>query len=185
MLDEIYLNMEEKMEASIDALHREFGCVRTGTASLSLLDPIRVNCYGTLSPLNQVASLAIPEPRMLTIQPWDKSLIGAIEKAIHASDLGITPNNDGKIIRLVIPTLTEERRKQLVKVVKRHAEENKVSVRNSRREAIEAAKKVEKDKEISEDDSRKAQTYIQKTTDEFIEKIVKITEKKEQEIMEV
>lgn len=185
MLDEIYLIMEEKMEAALDALHREFGSVRTGVASLSLLDPIRVSCYGALSPINQIASLSVPEPRMIAIQPWDKSLIGPVEKAIQSSDIGINPTNDGKIIRLVIPTLTEERRKQLVKVIRRYSEGAKVSVRNSRREAIESSKKAEKDKDISEDDARKAQVNIQKSTDEYIEKIVKITENKELEIMEV
>lgn len=185
MLDIIYKEEEEKMEATINALHREFGSVRTGVASLSLLDPIKVDYYGTLTPLNQVANLSIPEPRMLTIQPWDKSIIGAIEKAIQASDLGINPVNDGKLIRLNIPPLTEERRKELVKVVKRYAEEAKVSLRNTRHGAIDRVRKAEKDKGISEDDSRRGQTRIQKITDEYVEKIGHITEEKEKEVMEV
>ncbi len=185
MLDTIYKEEEKKMEATLNALHREFGSVRTGVASLSLLDPIRVDYYGTLTPLNQVANLSIPEPRMMTVQPWDKSIIGAIEKAIQASDLGINPVNDGKLIRLNIPPLTEERRKELVKVVKRYAEEAKVSLRNTRHEAVDRVRKAEKDKEISEDDSRRGQARIQKITDEYVEKIGHITEEKEKEVMEV
>jgi ribosome recycling factor len=185
MLDEIYKEEEKNMEATINALHREFGSIRTGVASLSLLDPIRVDYYGNLTPLNQVASLSIPESRLITIQPWDKSLMGPIEKAIQSSDLGINPSNDGKVIRLSVPPLTEERRKQLVKVVRRYAEEARISIRNSRRTAIETVKKAEKEKNLSEDESRKGQTHIQKITDEYIEKIGQITEKKEQEVMEV
>jgi len=185
MLDKIYKEEEKKMEATINALHREFASIRTGVASLSLLDPIRVDCYGNASPLNQIASLSIPEPRMITIQPWDKSLMGPIEKAIRSSDLGINPTNDGKLIRLSIPPLTEERRKQLVKVVRRYAEEARISIRNSRRLAVDTVKKAEKEKNLSEDESRKGQTHIQKITDEYIEKIGQITEQKEREVMEV
>lgn len=185
MLDKIYKEEEKKMEATINALHREFGSIRTGVASLSLLDPIRVDYYGNTTPLNQVASLSIPESRLITIQPWDKSLMGPIEKAIRSSDLGINPTNDGKLIRLSIPPLTEERRKQLVKVVRRYAEEARISIRNSRRLAIDTVKKAEKEKNLSEDESRKGQAHIQKITDEYIEKIGQITEQKEREVMEI
>ena len=185
MLEEVYKETKKRMRDAVDALHREFGSVRTGTASLSLLDPIKVEYYGTPTPLNQVASLSIPEPRMITIQPWDVSVIGAIEKAILKSDLGITPSNDGKIIRLAIPALTEERRKELVKVVKRYAEEGRISIRNARRDGIDHIKKLEKDKDISEDDSRKGHTQTQKITDEYIEKVGQVTEQKEKELMVV
>jgi ribosome recycling factor len=185
MIQKTYDQAEEHMKAAVDALHREYGGIRTGRASLSLLDGIRVEYYGNQTPLNQVASLAVPEPQLITIQPWDTTLIKEIEKAILKSDLGITPGNDGRVVRLSLPPLTEERRKQLVKVVKRLAEESRISIRNSRRQAIEAIKKLEKDKEISEDDSHKAQDKIQKLTDDYIQKINKIQEHKEQEVMEV
>ncbi len=173
------------MKDTIDALHREYGGVRTGRASISLLDGIRVDYYGAQTPLNQVANLSTPDPRLIIVQPWDASLIKEIERAILKSDLGLTPGNDGKLIRLPIPSLTEERRKELVKVLKRMAEECRISIRNSRREAIEAIKKLEKNKEIPEDDSHKAQDDIQKLTDNFIEQINTIQEHKEQEVMEV
>lgn len=173
------------MTDTVDALHREYGGIRTGRASISLLDGIRVDYYGTQTPLSQVANLSTPDPRLITVQPWDASLVKEIERAILKSDLGLTPGNDGRLIRLPIPPLTEERRKELVKVVKRMAEECRISIRNSRREAIEAIKKSEKDKDVSEDDSHKAQDNIQKLTDDFIKQINTIQEHKEQEVMEV
>jgi ribosome recycling factor len=185
MIQQIHKQTEQNMQAAVEALHREYGGIRTGRASLTILDGIRVEYYGTQVPLNQVANLAIPEPQLITIQPWDSSLIKEIEKAILKSDLGITPNNDGKLIRLALPTLTEERRKQLVKVVRRMAEESRISIRNSRRHAIESIKNAEKNKEISEDESHKAQEKTQQLTDDYIEQINTIQEHKEQEVMEV
>jgi ribosome recycling factor len=185
MIQQIHKQTEDKMKATVDALRHEYGGVRTGRASISILDGIKVEYYGTLVPLNQVANLSTPEPRLITIQPWDTNLIKEIEKVILKSDLGLTPSNDGKTIRLPIPALTEERRQQLVKVVKRMAEECRISIRNSRREAIEAIKKLEKSKETSEDESHKAQEKIQKLTDDYIHQINQIQEHKQQEVMEV
>jgi ribosome recycling factor len=184
-IEQVHAQAEDKMKHTIDALHREYGGVRTGRASISILDGIKVDYYGSQVPINQVANLSIPDPRQITIQPWDTTLIKDIEKAILKSDLGLTPNNDGKLIRLPIPSLTEERRKQLVKVVKRMAEECRISIRNSRREAIEVIKKLEKDKEIPEDNSHKAQDKIQKLTDDYAQQINTIQEHKEQEVMEI
>ncbi len=185
MVEQVYTHAEDKMQAALAALRREYAGIRTGRASLSILDGIRVDYYGTQVPINQAANLSIPDPRQITIQPWDVSLIKEIEKAILKSDLGITPGNDGKLIRLSIPPLNEERRMQLVKVVKRLAEESRISVRNSRREAIESIKKLEKDKEIPEDDSHKAQDKLQKLTDDYINQVNTIQEHKEQEVMEI
>jgi len=176
---------ETKMNKSIEAMKTDLNHVRTGRASVVLLDGIKVDYYGTVTPLNQVATLAVPESRMITIQPWDASVIGEIEKAILKSELGLVPTNDGKMIRISIPQLTEERRKELVKVVKRIGENAKVAVRNIRRDANEFMKKKEKDKEISQDEMKKNQEEIQKMTDRFVEKVDKLVEVKEKEVMEI
>jgi ribosome recycling factor len=185
MMQEFKKKANEKMNNAVEAFKKDLATFRTGRASLSILDNIRVDYYGSLVPLNQVATLGIPEPRTITIQPWEQKMVGEIERAIMKSDLGLTPINDGKTIKINIPPLTEERRKQLVKVVRKRAEEARVAVRNIRRDIIEEIKKAEKDKKLSEDDSRKIQDEIQKITNSFIEKIDKILEQKEKEIMEV
>jgi ribosome recycling factor len=172
------------MSKSIASLKKELNRLRTGRASLSILDGIKVDYYGTLTPLNQMATLAVPESRLITIQPWDVSVIKEIEKAILKSDLGLTPSNDGKIIRISIPPLTEERRKELVKVVHKMCEDYKVSVRNIRRDANELLKSMKKDGEISEDDAFKAQDQVQKITDEQIKLIDECDKEKEKEILE-
>lgn len=175
----------EKMKSATDNLKKEYSTLRTGRASLALFEPIFVNYYGVRTPLNQVATLGIPDPRQITIQPWEQKMFGEIEKAILKSDLGLTPTNDGKVIRINIPPLTEERRKELVKVAKKRLEECKVAIRNIRREINEEIKKEEKDKKISEDESKKLLDEIQKLTDSFIEKADEIFRHKEAEIMEV
>ncbi len=185
MVGDIKKRLIDKMNGSLEFLKKEFGSIRTGRASLSLLDQVKVNYYGTLTPLNQVATLAVPESRLITIQPWESNLISEIEKAILSSGLGLNPTNDGKIIRLPIPPLTEERRKELVKLAKKMAEETKVTIRNIRREGNEELKRLEGDKKISEDEHRKAQDEIQKLTDQFISKVDEILKKKEAEILEV
>jgi ribosome recycling factor len=172
------------MSKTITALKNELKRIRTGRASLSLLDGIRVDYYGTMTPLNQMATLAVPESRLITIQPWDASVLKEIEKAVLKSDLGLTPSNDGKIIRLAIPPLTEERRKELVKVVHKMCEEHKVAARNIRRDSNELLKAMKKDGDISEDDAFKAQDDVQKITDGCIEKIDDIYKEKEKEILE-
>ncbi len=175
---------EQDMKRAIEATLKSFNGVRTGRASVSLLDGIQVDYHGTLTPLNQLANLAVPERRLITIQPWDPSAVSAIEKAILKSDLGITPNNDGKVIRLAVPTLTEERRKELVKVIHKMAEEGRVAIRNHRREANDALKKKEKAKEVSEDDVRKGTEQIQELTNKMIKSLDELLAKKEKEIME-
>ncbi|MEJ2726567.1 MAG: ribosome recycling factor [Deltaproteobacteria bacterium] len=184
MIDEILSECQQKMAKSIDALKREFTRIRTGRASTALLDGIKVDCYETQMPLEQVASLSVPESRLITIKPWDQSIIGEIEKAILKSELGLTPMNDGKIIRIPIPPLTEERRRELVKVAKKMAEEGKISIRNHRRDSNELLKELKNEKEISEDDFFRSQEEVQKVTDEYIKKIDEITAEKEKEIME-
>jgi ribosome recycling factor len=185
MEPEVIKECEMKMKKTIAALEKELGKVRTGRASLALMDDIRVDYYGTASPLNQVATLSVPESRLIVIQPWDHSLIGAIEKAILKSELGMTPANDGKVIRITIPRLTEERRKELVKLVKKMGEGSKVGVRNVRRDVIEELRGMEKKKDISEDELHNLQNQVQKTTDTSIEKIDRVIEAKEKEIMEI
>ncbi len=175
----------DKMNGAIDSLKKDFASLRTGRASLALLDGITVDYYGTQTSLSQVATLGIPESRQITIQPWEQSLIPAIEKAILKSDLGLTPGNDGKTIRINIPQLTEERRKQLVKVVRKRAEEAKIAVRNIRRDTNEELKKTEKEKHVSEDETKRLQEEIQKLTDSYINKIEEALQHKEKEIMEV
>ncbi len=185
MVKEILKKTKERMNKSIESFKKDLAGIRTGRASLSLLDSIRVEYYGNQVPLNQVATLNVPEPRTITIQPWEQRMISVIEKAILESDLGLTPSNDGKIIRINIPPLTEERRKQLTKVVRKRAEEARVAVRNIRRDANDELKKLEKQKEISEDELKKRLDEVQKLTDEFIKQIDELLEKKEKEIMEV
>jgi len=184
MIDDIYQDTRESMGKSIEALINEFKRVRTGRASLSILDGIKVDYYGTLTPLNQMATLAVPESRLITIQPWDVSVIKDIEKAILKSDLGLTPANDGKILRISIPPLTEERRKELVKLVHKMCEDHKVSVRNIRRDSNELLKSFKKDGDISEDDAFKSQDEVQRITDEHIKRIDECYTKKEKEILE-
>ncbi len=184
MIDEIYGETKTSMQKAVDALQKELDRVRTGRASLTLLDGIRVDYYGTLTPLNQMASLAVPESRLITIQPWDATAIKEIEKAILKSDLGLTPTNDGKLIRIAIPPLTEERRKELVKVVHKACEEHKVGVRNVRRDSNEMIKDLKKEGDVAEDDAFKAQDEIQKITDTFIGKIDAVYKEKEKEILE-
>jgi ribosome recycling factor len=174
-----------RMDAALEHLKRELAGLRTGRASLALLDMIKVDYYGTPTPLKQVANLAVPESRLMTVQPWEPPLIKEIEKAILASGLGLTPSNDGKIIRIPVPPLTEERRKDLIKVCKKHAEETKVSLRTIRREGNEELKHLQKDAKLSEDELRKAETEIQKLTDQYVEKVDQILKKKEEEILEI
>jgi ribosome recycling factor len=176
---------DEKMNKAIEALKKDFGSIRTGRASLSLLDGIHIDYYGTLTPLNQAASLSVPDSRQIAIQPWDQKLIHEIEKAILKSDLGLTPNNDGKVIRLIIPQLTEERRKELVKIAKKKCEDARVAIRNIRRDINEEIKKSEKEKHMSEDDVKRFQEEIQKVTDSHIHKVDEVFHHKEKEIMEV
>ena len=184
MKDEILSELREKMKKSGEALKRDFKKIRTGRASAALLEGIKVDCYETQMPLDQVASISVPESRLMTIQPWDQSIIGNIEKGILKSELGLTPMNDGKIIRISIPPLTEERRKELAKLAKKMSEESKISIRNHRREANEMFKDLKNEKEISEDDFHRCQDEVQKITDEFIKKIDEITGQKEKEIIE-
>ncbi len=178
-------DVKDKMEASIEALKRELVKIRTGRASLALLEGIKVNAYGSTMPIEQVGTMTIPENNMIAIKPWDPQVLSMIEKAILASDLGLTPANDGHVIRLTIPPLTGERRTELVKQVKKIGEEYKVAVRNVRRDSNEALKKLKKDKEISEDDMFRLQEETQKATDSYITKIDAIVEGKEKEVMEV
>ncbi|MBR6764012.1 MAG: ribosome recycling factor [Clostridia bacterium] len=179
-----YKVYEDKMQKTIDSLISEFGTIRAGRASASVLDKVTVDYYGTQTPLNQVGSISVPEPRMLVVQPWDPSLLKAIEKAILASDVGITPTNDGKSIRLAFPPLTEERRKELTKLVRKYAEEGKVAVRNVRREAVDAFKAMKKKSEITEDDLKICEKDMQDLTDKYVKKVDEVSAKKEKELME-
>ena len=184
-MQEIKRKTTDKMNGALEALKKELVSIRTGRASLALLDGIFVDYYGTQTPISQVATLGMPDSRQITIEPWEQKLIPEIEKSILKSDLGITPGNDGKVIRLNIPVLTEERRKQLVKVVRKRAEEGKIAVRNIRRDIIDEVKKSEKEEHLSEDDVKKLQEEIQKITDLFITKVDEVLHHKETEIMEV
>lgn len=175
---------KQKMETTVALLQKEMAGIRTGRASAGLLDTIQVDYYGTHTPLKQMATISTPEPRTLVIQPWDVSAIASIEKAIKTSDLGITPQNDGKVVRLNLPPLTEERRKEMAKMVRKIGEENKVAVRNIRRDAMDSVKKKLKNKEMSEDDEKKLEVKIQKFTDEYVAKIDSVIAHKEKEIME-
>jgi ribosome recycling factor len=185
MANEIITTAKERMAKAADSLQREFGQIRAGRANASLLDRIQVEYYGMMTPLNQMASITVPEARVLLITPFDKSTIKDIDHALSASDIGITPMSDGNVIRLVIPQLTEERRKELAKEVKKVAEGAKVGVRNIRRDAMDEAKKQEKNKEITQDDLKDLETQIQKTTDDAIKNIDSLTSEKEKELLEV
>ena len=185
MINAIKMDVEERMTKTIGVLRSDMATIRTGIASPALLDRIAVDYYGAQTPINQLANISVPEPRMLVIQPWDKSAIAAIEKAIMKSDLGITPTSDGTVIRLVMPQLTQDNRKELVKRVKKKGEDAKVSVRNIRRDGNDDLKGLEKSKDITEDESKGAQDDIQKMTDKFIAEVDKIIETKEKEIMTV
>lgn len=182
---EIYTSHEDRMKKALDALRKEYSTLRAGRATPALLDKITVDYYGTPTPVNQVANISVPEPRMIVIQPWEKTMLSPIEKAILKSDLGLTPNSDGSVLRLSIPQLTQQRRTELVKVVHKKAEESRVAIRNLRRDGNEAIKKLEKDKLISEDETKKAQDDIQKLTDKYIKEVDHIMAVKEKEIMEV
>jgi ribosome recycling factor len=184
-MKEIHDEHEEKMKKTLDALRREYSSLRAGRATTGLLDKVTVEYYGTPTAITQIAGVTIPEPRMIVIQPWEKTMLGAIEKAILKSDLGLSPNNDGVVIRLNIPQLTQERRGELAKVIHKKAEETRVVIRNLRRDANEAIKKLEKEKTLSEDEAKKAQEDIQKLTDKYIKEADQIMLSKEKEIMEV
>ena len=185
MTIDVIKNMKVHMDKTVEALRREFQKVRTGRASLGLLDDIKVDYYGTPSPLSQVATLAVPEPRTITLQPWEAKTIPAIEKAIMNANLGLTPANDGKVIRLNLPALTEERRKDIVKQLKKMAEDAKVAVRNIRRDANDELKKLEKDKKISEDDLKRSEKEVQDVTNSYVAKVDEVLAHKEKEVMEV
>jgi ribosome recycling factor len=184
MKDEILAECRDKMTKSIQVLKKDFMRIRTGRASTALLDGIKVHCYDTQMPLDQVASLSTPESRLITIKPWDQTIMGEIEKSILKSELGLTPMNDGKMIRIPIPPLTEERRKELAKLAKKMGEESKITIRNQRREANELFKELKNDKEISEDEFFKCQEEVQKITDEFIKRVDEVSAEKEKEILE-
>jgi ribosome recycling factor len=184
-IDELVQDATRRMDRSIEAAHEQFNTVRTGRASAALLDRISVDYYGQPTPLKQLATINVPEPRMLTIQPFDPSSIRAIEKAIQESDLGLTPSNDGKLIRLPIPQLTEERRKELVKVVRNMAEDGRVAVRNVRRDLMHHLKELVRDGEVGDDEERRAETQAQKLTDDHVAKIDDLLKHKEAEILEV
>ncbi len=184
MKEEVFAEAKDRMAKTLKALEVSFSRVRTGRASLSLLDGVRVDYYGSQMPLNQVASLSVPEPRTILISPWDAKVIGEIERALLKSELGLTPMSDGKVVRINIPPLTQERRKELVKVVRRMAEESKVAVRNVRRDANEMLKEFKKEKEISEDELFRAQEDVQKLTDDYIKRVDEALGVKEKEILE-
>jgi len=185
MIKDVIQEAETHMKGVIESVKREFAAVRTGRANPSILDRVAVDYYGTPTHLNQLANISVPEARLLLIQPWDKSILGAIEKAILKADLGLNPSNDGSVIRLLIPQLTEERRKELVKVVRKEAEEKRVVIRNLRRDTNEKLKALEKEAKIPEDEVKKALDEVQKLTDRYIVEIDKLLEHKEKEIMEV
>lgn len=186
MIDKsLYTKYQDKMEMTLAYLDEEFSNVRAGRANPQILNKVTIEYYGVTTPINQVGSISVPEARMLVFQPYDMSVLKEVEKAIFASDIGITPNNDGKVIRLIFPALNEERRLELKKQVKKYGEDAKVSVRGIRRDAIEDFKKQKKNSEITEDDMKQAETDIQKFTDKYIEKIDVVVEKKEKEIMEI
>ncbi len=185
MTKDVIRDMKAHMDKSVEALRREYQKVRTGRASTGLLDDVKVDYYGTPSPLSQVATLAVPEPRTITLQPWEAKMIPVIEKAIMNANLGLTPANDGKLIRLNLPALTEERRKEIVKQLKKMAEDAKVAVRNIRRDAIDDLKKLEKEKKISEDDLKRAEKEVQDVTNSYVVKIDEVLAHKEKEVMEV
>jgi len=185
MIEGVKKDTKNRMEGAIDSLKHEFGTIRTGRASLSIVDDVTVDYYGTPTPLNQVATLSLPDGRTIAIQPWEAKMVGVIEKAIQKSDIGINPMNDGKMIRLNIPPLTEERRKELVKKAKAMGEDAKVAIRNIRRESNDSLRKAQKDKDITEDELKKGEQEVQKITDEFVTRVDEVFKHKEEEIMEV
>lgn len=185
MNDQVRGNLESRMARAIEAMTRDFQTVRTGRASTSLVERLQVEYYGTLTPLNQLASISVPESHQIVIQPWDRGVLGAIEKAIQKSDIGLTPNVDGTVVRLNIPPLTEDRRKDLVKVVHKRMEEARVEIRNHRREGFEEVKRQERDGEIGGDEARREQDRIEKLTHQWIEEVERVGKLKEQEILEV
>jgi ribosome recycling factor len=185
MIADVKSRAKGGMDKAVEALRHDLAKVRTGRASVTILDDVRVDYYGTPTPLNQVATLAVPEPRMITIQPWERKLIPDIEKAIHKSGLGLNPSSDGVLIRLAFPALTEERRKEMVKMVKKMGEEGKIAIRNARRDANEAIKKLLKDKAVSEDDEKRGEKEIQELTDDYIARIDKVIADKEKELLEI
>ncbi len=184
MIEEIHQEVKDGMQSTLDSLVKEFAGVRTGRATTAMVDEILVDYFGTQTQLKQLATISVPESRLIVIQPWDKSVVPEVEKAIQRSNLGLNPVSDGKILRIPVPPLTEERRRDLVKIVKKSAEDRRISIRNVRRDGNDLLKQMEKDKEISEDDNRRAQERIQKLTDEFIRKVDEVTAKKEKEVME-
>ena len=185
MIADVKSNANAGMTKALESFKRDLSKVRTGRASLSLLDDIKVDYYGTPTPLNQVGSMAVPEPRLITIQPWEKNLIGEIEKAILKADLGLNPSSDGQVIRLVFPPLTEERRREMVKQVKRMGEDAKVGIRSVRRDANDTLKKLEKDKDITEDEQKRGEKDIQDLTDDYVARVDKVIEEKEKDLMEI
>jgi len=185
MLNDIYKEMEDKCKKAIEAMEKEYLSIRTGRANPALLHQVKVDYYGSPTPINHLAGIGVPEPRLLVVNPYDKAVIKEIEKAIIAANLGLNPASDGKTIRVVIPPLTEERRKELVKMVSKKNEDAKVSIRNLRRNSIEKAKELEKNSDITEDDEKKAQVEIQKITDKYIKNLDSIFENKKKEIMEI
>lgn len=185
MLQDVYKDTESQMQKVIESLKRDFAGIRTGRASVGLLDGISVDYYGTQTPLNQMATLSVPESSLIVIQPWDVSVIKQVEKALLRSDLGITPSNDGKVIRLAVPALTEERRKELAKLVKKRAEEKKVALRQARRDSNDMLKALEKDKDITEDDLHQGQDHVQEITNKYVKTADELSAKKEAEILEI
>ena len=184
-IEAIKKDIKRRMEGALDVLHKEFGGLRTGRASTSLLDPLSVDAYGQEMPLNQVGTIGVPEPRLLTVQVWDKGLVGVVEKAIRDSELGLNPSSDGQLVRIPIPPLSEERRGELVKIGGKYTEEAKIAIRNVRRHAMDNLKSLEKEGEISQDAHREYDDEIQALTDEFVKKMDESYEKKEQDIMQV
>lgn len=185
MLNDLYAQTDKKMKDHVEHTRHQLATIRTGRASLAILDGVHVDYYGTPTPLAQVATLTIPDPTLIVAQPWDPSVLAAIEKAILKADLGLNPSNDGKVVRIPIPALTEERRKEMAKKVHQVAEEGRTHVRQARRDANEAAKKLEKEKKISQDDGKRALDHIQKLTDQHIKLVDEIAKKKEQEILQI
>jgi len=185
MNEEVISTARQGMNKAIDALKKDLSRVRTGRASTAILDEVVVDYYGTPTPLNQVGTLSVPEPRLITIQPWEKNMIPQIEKAILKSDLSLTPNSDGQVVRISFPPLTEERRREMVKLARRLGEDAKIAIRNVRREANETLKKLEKEKEISEDDLKRGEKDVQDLTDSFVQKVDETIDKKEKEVMEI
>jgi ribosome recycling factor len=180
---DIMQQIERKMSTSIDVLHRELGAIRTGRASSAIIEHVRVDYAGTPTPIHHLANVSVPDARQILIQPWDRSMVSQVEKALMKSDLGLTPSSDGQVIRLIIPPLSQERRLDLTKMVHKRVEEDKVAIRNLRRDALEQIKKLEKDKELSQDESKRAQDQLQKVTDAFTGKAEKLGKDKEQELL--